>query len=69
MIFLHAFTGTCECWVHQLPAFTASGYRCITYERRTWGRSVPTDPAHQPGFAGDDLHGLIEGLSLDRSTC
>lgn len=66
VIFLHAFTGTCECWEYQTPAFVAAGYRCITYERRTWGRSRPTDPQHQPGYAGDDLHGLIEGLSLDR---
>jgi pimeloyl-ACP methyl ester carboxylesterase len=64
VIFLHAATGTCESWGHQLPAFTAAGYRCITYERRTWGRSRPTDPDRQPGFVGDDLHGLVEGLTL-----
>ena len=66
VVFLHAMTGTCECWVHQLPAFSAAGYRCIPYDRRTWGRSRPTDAAEQPGFAGDDLHGLMEGLGLDR---
>ena len=66
VIFLHAASGTSESWVHQMPAFTAAGYRCITYDRRTWGRSAATEPAHQPGFAGDDLHALLEGLSLDR---
>ncbi len=66
VIFLHAASGTCESWVHQLPAFTSAGYRCITYDRRTWGRSRPTDPAQQPGFPGDDLHALIGSLSLDR---
>ena len=66
VVFLHAASGTSECWVYQLPAFTTSGYRCITYDRRTWGRSRPTDPAQQPGFAGDDLHALVEHLSLDR---
>ena len=66
VIFLHAFTGTAGCWVHQLPTFTAAGYRCITYDRRTWGFSTPTDPEQQPGYAGDDLHGLIDGLSLQR---
>ena len=66
VIFLHAASGTCESWVHQLPAFTAAGYRCVTYDRRTWGRSVPTDPERQPGFAGDDLHALVESLSLER---
>ena len=64
VVFLHAASGTCESWVHQLPAFTSAGYRCITYDRRAWGRSRTTDPEHQPGFVGDDLHALVESLSL-----
>ena len=66
VILLHAMTGTTECWVYQIPAFTAAGYRCISYDRRTWGRSSPTGASQQPGFMGDDLHGLIEHLGLDR---
>ena len=66
VIFLHAASGTSESWVHQLPAFTAAGYRCITYDRRTWGHSQTTDPDRQPGFVGDDLHGLVEELGLER---
>ena len=66
VIFLHAATGTCESWAHQLPAFTVAGYRCIAYDRRTWGRSRSTDPDQQPGFVGDDLNGLVEGLGLER---
>ncbi len=66
VIFLHAATGTTDCWIHQLPTFTAAGYRCIAYDRRTWGRSRPTDDALQPGYQGDDLHGLIEHLGLER---
>ena len=65
VIFLHAATGTTDCWIHQLPAFTAAGYRCIAYDRRTWGRSRPTDDALQPGYQGDDLHGLVEHLGLE----
>ena len=66
VIFLHAASGTCECWVYQLPVFTTAGYRCITYDRRTWGRSRATDPGQQPGFVGEDLHSLIESLALDQ---
>ena len=65
VVFLHAATGTCDGRVHQLPAFTSAGYRCIAYDRRTWGRSRPTAPEHQPGSAGDDLHALVESLSLE----
>jgi pimeloyl-ACP methyl ester carboxylesterase len=66
VIFLHAASGTTESWVYQLPAFTTAGYRCITYDRRTWGRSRPTDESQQPGFQGDDLHGLVQHLGLGR---
>ena len=66
VVFLHAASGTCESWVHQTPAFASAGYRCIAYDRRTWGRSRPTDEALQPGFVGDDLHALVEALALDR---
>jgi pimeloyl-ACP methyl ester carboxylesterase len=63
---LHAFTGNADSWEHQIPAFTAAGYRCITYDRRGWGRSE-TDPAGpQPGYATDDLHGLVDHLGIDR---
>ena len=66
IILLHAASGTCEAWEHQVPAFTNAGYRCVAYDRRTWGRSRTTDPDQQPGFAGDDLHALVEHLGLDR---
>ena len=65
VILLHAASGTCDSWVHQLPAFTLAGYRCIAYDRRTWGRSRATGPEHQPGHAGDDLNALLEHLALD----
>ncbi len=65
VIFLHAASGTCESWVFQLPTFASAGYRCITYDRRTWGRSKATGPEHQPGFAADDLHALVQSLSLE----
>ena len=66
VILLHAASGTCEAWEYQLPAFTTAGYRCIAYDRRTWGRSRTTGPEHQPGFAQVDLHALVESLNLER---
>ena len=65
VVFLHAASGTCESWVYQVPAFAAAGYRCITYDRRGWGRSKPNATGQQPGYVGDDLHGLIDHLGLD----
>ena len=64
VVFFHALTGTADSWVYQVPAFTAAGYRCITYDRRGWGRSKATDPELHPETASDDLHALLESLSL-----
>ena len=64
VVFLHALTGTADSWVYQVPAFTAAGYRCITYDRRGWGRSKATDPELHPETASDDLHALLESLAL-----
>jgi pimeloyl-ACP methyl ester carboxylesterase len=63
---MHAASGTCDSWVYQLPAFTAVGYRCITYDRRGWGRSGPAPTGEQPGYVSNDLHGLAAHLDLDR---
>jgi pimeloyl-ACP methyl ester carboxylesterase len=66
VIFMHAASGTYESWEPQLPAFTAAGYRCITYDRRGWGRSRPDPTGEQPGRVSDDLHDLANHLGLDR---
>jgi pimeloyl-ACP methyl ester carboxylesterase len=66
VVFMHAASGTCESWEPQLPAFTAAGYRCISYDRRGWGRSRPDPTGEQPGYVSDDLHGLADHLGLDR---
>jgi len=65
-VFMHAASGTSESWVSQVPAFTAARYRCITYDRRYWGRSIADPNGQQPGSACDDLHALADHLGLDR---
>ena len=66
VVFLHAASGTSDCWVNQTPVFTAAGFRCVAYDRRGWGRSRPTPTGAQPGDPSGDLHGLLEHLGLDR---
>jgi len=66
VVFMHAASGTCDSWVYQLPVFTAASYRCVTYDRRGWGRSRPDPAGEQPGYVSDDLHGLVDHLGLDR---
>ncbi len=66
VVFLHAASGTYESWEYQLPAFTASGFRCVTYDRWGWGRSRPAQTGEQPSHGCGDLHGLVDHLALDR---
>ena len=66
VIFLHAFTGNTEAWAHQVPAFAEAGYRCISYDRRGWGRSRDAAPEGRTTYPVDDLHSLVEYLGLNR---
>jgi pimeloyl-ACP methyl ester carboxylesterase len=66
VVFMHARTGSSRVWEHQVPAFTAAGYRFIAFDRRGWGRSVIDAPGGQPGTAADDLQGLADHLGIDR---
>jgi pimeloyl-ACP methyl ester carboxylesterase len=65
VIFMHPAAGTSASWVHQVEAFTASGYRCITYDLRGWGQSVPIGDA-APGVMSDDVMVLANALGLQR---
>jgi pimeloyl-ACP methyl ester carboxylesterase len=65
-VFMHAATGSSRVWEHQVPAFTAAGYRFIAYDRRGWGRSVVDPAGPQPGSAADDLLALMDLLRIDR---
>ena len=65
IIFLHSNTGSSANWEHQIPVFTAAGFRFIAYDRRGWGRSV-TEPGAPVGTGADDLHALMKYLKIDR---
>lgn len=66
VVFVHAATGSSQVWEHQLPAFTADGYRVVTYDRRGFGRSVIDPSGVQPGSGADDLLALVDRLGIGR---
>lgn len=67
VVFLHPATGSVRIWEHQIPAFTAAGYRFIAFDRRDYGRTI-IDPSTgpQPGTGADDLNALLDYLGIDR---
>jgi pimeloyl-ACP methyl ester carboxylesterase len=64
VIFVHPAATHSGCWVNQIPAFTAAGFRCITYDLRGWHRSRSIADA-DPGALSDDLEALREALQLE----
>jgi pimeloyl-ACP methyl ester carboxylesterase len=59
LVLLHAGTGSTRMWRHQVPAFSAAGYRVVAYDRRGHGQSSSGEV-----IAVDDLHALMDFLSL-----
>ena len=66
VVLMHAATGHCGVWEHQLPALTGVGLRVIAHDRRGWGCSVVDPSGPQPGTAADDLRALADHLGLER---
>jgi pimeloyl-ACP methyl ester carboxylesterase len=63
---MHAATGSSRVWEHQLPAFTAAGYRVIAYDRRGYGDTTVQPSAPPTHAAADDLDALVKHLGVDR---
>ena len=66
VVLMHAATGSSRVWEHQIPAFTAAGFRVIAFDRRGFGRTAIAPGGVQPGTAADDLHALMDYLRVDR---
>jgi pimeloyl-ACP methyl ester carboxylesterase len=54
VVFLHAGSGNCRMWEHQIPDFTGAGYRFLAFDRRAEGNAV------------DDLEALADYLELEK---
>jgi pimeloyl-ACP methyl ester carboxylesterase len=63
LVLLHAAAGTSDCWVEQVPAFTAAGYRLVTYDLRGFGRSAAPSHATESSIS-EDLLAIAGKLGL-----
>jgi non-heme chloroperoxidase len=64
VVFAHAWGLNSDMWNYQLPAFIASGLRCVAFDRRGHGRSDRPGRGYDYDTFADDLAALIEQLDL-----
>jgi non-heme chloroperoxidase len=64
VVFSHAWGLNSDMWNYQLPAFIASGLRCVAFDRRGHGRSDRPGRGYDYDTFADDLAALIEQLDL-----
>ena len=68
VVFVHPAAASSATWEQQIPAFTAAGYRCITWDLRDWGRSRELPDAPDHGHISSDLEALTRALGVGRFT-
>jgi pimeloyl-ACP methyl ester carboxylesterase len=64
VVLLHAGTGSCRMWGHQVPALAGAGFRVVSYDRCGHGRSEGTGGA----AASQDLLALLELLKIQKAS-
>jgi pimeloyl-ACP methyl ester carboxylesterase len=64
LVFVHAWGLTSAQWDYQIPALSAAGYRCITFDKRGHGRSDQTAHGYDHDRLADDLAVVIDQLGL-----
>lgn len=65
IIFAHGAGGNHLSWWQQVPVFARS-YRCVAFDHRGWGRSIPTGGPGPAAFV-DDLIALMDELRIDQA--
>jgi non-heme chloroperoxidase len=68
IVLIHGWPLDGDSWSEQVPAFTAAGYRVITYDRRGFGRSDKPSKGYDYDTLAEDLHTLLEELDLSDVT-
>jgi len=65
VILVHGWPLSGTMFEYQIPAIVDAGFRCITYDRRGFGKSDHTWDGHNYDTLSGDLHKLIDYLDLE----
>ena len=66
VVLIHGYPLDGNSWERQERALLAEGYRCITYDRRGFGRSTQPTVGYDYDTFAADLKALLDHLALDR---
>jgi non-heme chloroperoxidase len=66
IVLIHGYPLDGNSWERQERALLAEGYRCITYDRRGFGRSSQPTVGYGYGTFAADLKALLDHLGLDQ---
>jgi pimeloyl-ACP methyl ester carboxylesterase len=67
VLLLHGFPDSCALWRNQVPALTASGYRCITPDLRGFGQSArpPEKDKYRLSVCAGDVATVLDALGIE----
>jgi non-heme chloroperoxidase len=64
LVFIHGWPLSGAMWEYQIVPLTRAGFRCVTFDRRGFGRSGKPYSGFDYDSLGQDLAELIEHLDL-----
>ena len=68
VVFIHGWPLTHAMWEYQVTPMREAGFRCITYDRRGFGKSEQSLNNYSYDVLADDLKCLLDELNLENVT-
>lgn len=68
VILIHGWPLSGKSWEYQVPAIVEEGFRCITYDRKGFGKSEASWDRYDYSNLASDLNDLIKHLNLEECT-
>ncbi|QDW24390.1 alpha/beta hydrolase [Pedobacter sp. KBS0701] len=67
VVLIHGWPLDHQMWDYQVAALTDAGYRCITYDRRGFGKSDKPLAGYDYDTLADDLKAVIDELGIENA--
>ncbi len=68
IVFIHGWPLSHEMWEYQVTPLRELGYRCITYDRRGFGKSEQSLKSYDYDVLAEDLKNLLDEINVDNVT-